>query len=505
LRLFKPKAGSKYVTVKQLAPIIPLALLMLALAGPASAYEGGKDGGATDEGGAAAVAGSPYDYYMAGFDGPITDAQRESVESAGLEIVGYAGNFSYVVRAEKAFEPKASDFTLQMMNKNAWIRTSSDNAPEDDDNFEDIRVTLFPGEGVDRLLPEINAIAPTHVEGGTIIVEEASSSQLSAIRSIPGVMMAENYYPNYVYNNYAAPLLGVNETWTRLNLNGNSTIVAVGDTGLDTGNLSTLHLDFRGRVVGISAWVAANPTGSDLHGHGTHVSGSVLGNGTMSSGVIRGMAPEARLFMQSLNGNGSDNGIYLTYGYNYLFSEAMGAGASIHSDSWGDASYTVHRSYSYSSYYLDDYSYQNNDFLILFAAGNTGSSGAYTIGSQGHAKNIITVGSVGTTRYGGNSSQVTGFSSRGPTSDGRYKPDLMAPGENILSTRSSIGINCGGGYDSYYGFCSGTSMATPLTSGSATLVRDYLIKNRSISSPPPELRISPHTDPHQISTRALAE
>ena len=75
MRLFKPKAGSKYVTVKQLAPIIPLALLMLALAGPANAYEGGKDGGATDEGGAAAAAGSPYDYYMAGFDGPITDVK----------------------------------------------------------------------------------------------------------------------------------------------------------------------------------------------------------------------------------------------------------------------------------------------------------------------------------------------------------------------------------------------------------------------------------------------
>jgi hypothetical protein len=79
---------------------------------------------------------------------------------------------------------------------------------------------------------------------------------------------------------------------------------------------------------------------------------------------------------------------------------------------------------------------------------------------------------------------MAAFSSRGPTLDGRYKPDLVAPGTNIISVRSSMATRTGWGiYDDKYLFMGGTSMATPLAAGTAALLREYLITIKGFSSP----------------------
>ena len=438
----------------------------------------------------------PHDYYIAGFGGPTGQAQRTLIENSGLEIVGYAGNFSYVVRIGHGIKPNASGFSLEpMLKASNTLAAASTLMNETLD--KNIVVVLYPGEDADVMLPVISAIAPAQkVDDGVLSVASATDEQLSEIQAVPGVMMADIKKPDVIANDYAAPVLGATAAWSGLGLNGNSTIVAVSDTGLDSGNLSTLHLDFRGRVVGISAWCdgvklplecSGNPTGKDLHGHGTHVSGSVLGNGTLSNGAIKGMAPGASLFMQSLYDG--DGYIYTPPDLRLLFNESRNANASVESDSWGDSPYSH---YSSDSYYIDDYSYKYKDFLIFYAAGNSGPN-ASTLGSEGQAKNAIVIGSIGTTRYSGNISQISSFSSRGPASDGRYKPDLVAPGEYILSTLANYSVigttdPCGwGGYNQYYCFCAGTSMSTPLSAGSATLVRDYLIKDQSIPDPPSAL------------------
>ena len=107
-------------------------------------------------------------------------------------------------------------------------------------------------------------------------------------------------------------MTGINSSWT--NLDGTGIIVTVADTGLDNGvNSSLMHPDFRDHIVDIVSFpMSASDTSfcaalsnddgaADLDsGHGTHVSGSVLGDGTNTGGSIKGMAPEARLYMQAI-------------------------------------------------------------------------------------------------------------------------------------------------------------------------------------------------------------
>ena len=77
---------------------------------------------------------------------------------------------------------------------------------------------------------------------------------------------------------------------------------------------------------------------------------------------------------------------------------------------------------------------------------------------------------------------LAAFSSRGPVLDGRIKPDVVAPGSWIASTKSSATGSTGwGAIDSNYMYMGGTSMATPLTAGAAALIRQFYTDRESIT------------------------
>jgi subtilisin family serine protease len=135
-----------------------------------------------------------------------------------------------------------------------------------------------------------------------------------------------------------------------------------------------------------------------------------------------------------------------------------------------------------------------------------------SVSSPGTAKNCITVGAcenvrplftdtygedwpndytvppLSTDKLADNADQVVAFSSRGPTIDGRVKPDVVAPGTYILSTRSryiSESNFCWARFapSKLYMFDSGTSMATPLTAGALAVIREFLRTKQKIKSP----------------------
>jgi subtilisin family serine protease len=231
--------------------------------------------------------------------------------------------------------------------------------------------------------------------------------------------------------------------------------VAVADTGLDTGvNDATMHADIRGRIKALID--RSNNGASDIYsGHGTHVAGSVLGNGSQSGGRFKGMAPEAQLVFQAVeNSDGSLGG--LPSDIKILFQQAYDQGARIHSNSWGS---DVAGEYTIDSSNLDSFVWSHPNMLILMAAGNEGkdlnSNGTIDLDSMSSpatAKNSLSVGAsennrpsftdnyfaslenghikfpgepIKSDKMANNIEGLAAFSSRGPTDDGRIKPDVV--------------------------------------------------------------------------------
>lgn len=298
---------------------------------------------------------------------------------------------------------------------------------------------------------------------------------------------------------------------------GRNQIVSMADTGLDTGNMSTIHPDFTGGITSGYPFGLFSKVWEDPMGHGTHVAGSVLGRGTASKGLLKGGAYEAKMVAESMWSPMLKN-LSVPSKLGDLFTKAYADGARIHTNSWGGA--RTFGAYDNFAVQVDEWLYANPDMLILFAAGNSGADknkdgriDANSMASPGTAKNVLTVGaSENKVSTGGiqvpisklraakdewpaepiysdyisnNENGLAMFSSRGPTTDGRTKPDIVAPGTNILSVHSQVkdAEPLWGLYNNDYAWSGGTSMATPLTAGAAAVARQVLVEKLGITTP----------------------
>ncbi|MCX7001253.1 MAG: S8 family serine peptidase, partial [Candidatus Sumerlaeota bacterium] len=157
-----------------------------------------------------------------------------------------------------------------------------------------------------------------------------------------------------------------------------------------------------------------------------------------------------------------------------FLNQAIAQGANIHNNSWGDReNYMPQNTYTAPTADMDEAVWRNPEFLIVCAAGNNGS-GNDTVGSPSTGKNVISVGAAQSPTIGGSAESLANFSGRGWTSDGRIKPDLIAPGQTCTA-RSD--------YDVTTNNCNtlllqGTSLASPVTCGAAALVREYFTEGR---------------------------
>jgi serine protease AprX len=358
---------------------------------------------------------------------------------------------------------------------------------------------------------------------------------LAALAAVDGVCSIQGVHKMTTYNNKAREILKVEEVSlaTGQSYHGDGQVVAVADTGFDKGSTTDTLPAFKDRVLKLWAYGRPGLT-DDPDGHGTHVSGSVLGDGVSKKlgGKIQGTAPKAKLALQSLGSNeiDEDGKPFIGLGgipsnLNALFIEPYNDSkvkARIHSNSWGPRD----RSLPYAqARQIDEFVWTNPDMVICFAAGNEGADIKPTdgiidggeIGLYATAKNNITVGASEnnrpdiTTTFGDFTTEsgkpkypklplrtdrtadkpdgMAAFSNRGYTVDGRVKPDLVAPGTAVLSANSRhANVRVGQQLaDPDWTFMWGTSMATPLVAGCAAVIREILIKEAGLDIIPAAL------------------
>jgi len=336
---------------------------------------------------------------------------------------------------------------------------------------------------------------------------------IAGLANLPEVKSLSIYTPPSLLCDHARKLVGI-ETINNGGLdkwNGEGEIVGIFDSGIDSA-----HLDLRDRVVVKDAINGASA--ADKIGHGTHVAGIIAGTGVASGGRVCGIAPGAKLAVFGITDDNGSLQVAPFVDLGDLLRLATAHGAKIINLSWGTA---IGGSYDHGSLSVDRFVYNHPEVLVVVAAGNNGQvdriSGELifnTIGTPASAKNVLTVGASATDRkearfrktwadfrpesfsrpkpilsfVAGDPDLHAANSGRGPTDFDSVKPDLLAPGTFILSTRAAkiparrFWMNCKQ-FNGGYAYLGGTSMAAPIVAGLAAVLRQYLTKKVGVVNP----------------------
>ncbi|MEO0336070.1 MAG: S8 family serine peptidase, partial [Pseudomonadota bacterium] len=463
------------------------------------------------------------------FEGLVTESTKVMVEAAGFEIIDYVPDNALLVVGDKSQVRQLQGVRAVVPMQPVWKLSADLQQTHVFNSREIVEASVRTLNNYDLSVKGIRTLRTSgalHVVRAQrqSVVELAELSEVVRVEIIPAMtpfvlpIASEqrdfSEEPSYTGFETGTRIANFDGAWAR-GFNGNGQKVAVADTGLDMGRVGSLHPDFSAVRKGYKFGLFARDW-NDPQGHGTHVAGSVGGNGSASEGRLSGGAYSAEVIPQGMWSPVLNN-LTVPTNLSDMFEPAYNDGARAHSNSWGSPRDLG--AYTGMSQQVDEFMWNNPEFLILFAAGNSGVDGDKdgridegSVSSPGTAKNALTVGAsenylleggvqrtlgelldgepwgvepLASDRLSDDEVGIAAFSSRGPTRDGRLKPELVAPGTNIVSVCSRVdgATKLWGNYNEDYCFAGGTSMSTPITAGGAAVARQFLVEEMRVDRP----------------------
>jgi serine protease AprX len=296
-------------------------------------------------------------------------------------------------------------------------------------------------------------------------VAHLTPGQIRSLAHRQGLVRVEENFVIHALDDAANRDFGVTAAQNNLSATGAGTEVCVVDTGVDPNHE---QLDSKTPIPWVD-YINGRTTPYDDFGHGTSVASIAVGDGVGPgpiAGLMKGVAPAAHLSAAKVldsTGSGDDSlgvqGIQWCAGRPSVDVISLSLGSDVPSDGLDALSQAA------------DAAVLTKGKIVVAAAGNAGDLPG-TITSPGSAVQAITVGATAdwsaptSAPYHAEGPFLAWFSSRGPTLDGRTKPDIVAPGVNIGSAAAGTVSSYVAGPDG-----TGTSFATPYVSGVADLLR----------------------------------
>lgn len=404
--------------------------------------------------------------YVVELDGPMTRARRADLDAPGVQLLEYLPRYAFTARLG-AVDPAA----LRALPFVVWVGEfepgwkvdpllglrefqTDERIALNDAGLSRVAISLFPGSTSAELLDELNragAIVVAGDPGGSQWVVDAITTYAHALSlaDLPTVQFIEDAPELTLRNDSNRWIVQSNVSsqtpvWNR-GIHGEGQVAGLIDTPLGESHCmfddSVPPGPTHRKIVAYSGTMSASS-------HGTHVAGTLAGDSSPygAYNLNDGMAFAARIaFMTSSSINSSNL-------YNSLIT-LKNSGARVYSNSWGDDGTTAYTSWCRA---IDEFSYDFEDNMVAFAITNTSS-----LRTPENANNVLAVGA-------SNDSPTQGSvcsGGAGPTSDGRRKPEVYAPG--CSTTSAFAGTSCSVTNQT------GTSMACPAVAGAAVLVRQY--------------------------------